>query len=85
MLVSGLGQTTCITGSDVCTGINVSPEYPPQAPASIFDMGYGSGGGSGIGLPGIPNLGLPTFPLGFSFASLLIMGVVAYIVVKKVL
>lgn len=85
MLVSGLGQYTCSGNTDVCTGIGVELAPPVQPPKNWYDMGQGSGGGEGLGLFNLPNLGLPTLPLGFSFASLLIMGVIAYIVVKKVL
>jgi len=84
MLVRGMGQT-CLGSSDVCTGIGVELAPPLQQAASMFDIGGGSGGGAGIGLPGVPNLGIPTLPFGFSVIALVVMGIVAYFVVKETL
>lgn len=84
-VVSDSGQYTCLGSYDVCTGIGVELAPAGQDASNWWDFGHGSGGSEGAGLLPIGNLGAPHLPAGFSFGSLLVISIAAYIVVKKAL
>jgi hypothetical protein len=69
----GLG-TTCITGAEVCSGIDFSsdPERGVDPTSGFFK------GGGGSGFLNIPDMGIPSALVGFSWMTLLILGGVAY-------
>jgi hypothetical protein len=71
----GLGADACLSGADLCVGINVTPQ-PIQDPSS------GWFAGSGGGILGGTNIGIPTALVGFSWLTLALLGAGIYIFLK---